>query len=336
MDLPGCAHLAFADMSAHMETRADGSRVAPTWVHISPAGEENESGERVVRGRDGREFAILDPQRALAGTELPMQFDRDHESVIGGFLSAPNTRAAGWIDEVLYVAPGEEDDERPQAGFWGHVEAWTSEGRDDVEGLYYRGLSPVVRFEQREPEQEGDEAPAPVLVGFVNVALTNRPNLRMQMLHSERHQGAEAPQEQETPMAETNAELAELRAQLAKANAEKEAAHAAAEALRKKAQTDRIANMLDRHSERGVLPPAQRDFFARAAVGKTSIDDVESHLASLKVHPVTETHSQDGKNGSAPRITTLTESQKKAAEMTGFTQAEYLEILNKEIADGAN
>ena len=171
----------------------DGKLALPKWVHLSPNGDEGHElaleGERVVRGRDGREFAIGDVKRVMKGTELPMQFDWDHESV-SWFGS---TKAAGWIDKIIHLEEG--DEERPAAGFWGRVERWTPEGRASVEDGYFRGLSPVVRYEYRQPSASDEPSPPPLLVGFVNVALTNRPNLKMTLLNHEGHQPRERAEE---------------------------------------------------------------------------------------------------------------------------------------------
>jgi phage I-like protein len=192
IELPAdCVELHAMPLHAHAEADDDGLLPVPEWVHIAPAGEpiegEGENLERVVRGRDGREFAVADPGAVIAATELPMQFDWDHESMsyFGG-----STRAAGWLDAVEYVDEDGVDEDRPEPGFWAHVERWTPKGREDVERGYYRGLSPVIRHQLREPEVEGDDPPAPMLLGFINVALTNRPNLRMALLNSE---GAPSP-----------------------------------------------------------------------------------------------------------------------------------------------
>lgn len=168
----------------------DGKLPLPKWVHLTPQGDEGHElalqGERVVRGRDGREFAIGDVQRVIAGTDLPMQFDWDHESV-SWFGS---TKAAGWVDKIEYLEEG--DEERPDPGFWGRVERWTPEGKSDVQESRYRGLSPVVRYEYRQPAASDQPSPPPLLVGFVNVALTNRPNLKMALLNSEGQPASEA------------------------------------------------------------------------------------------------------------------------------------------------
>lgn len=189
-ELPAdCVELHAMPLHAHAEANDDGLLPVPEWVHIAPAGDavEGESAERVVRGRDGREFAVSDPSAVISATELPMQFDWDHESMsfFGG-----STRAAGWLDAIKYVDDDDTNEDHPEPGFWAHVERWTPMGREDVERGYYRGLSPVIRHQLREPEVEGDDPPAPMLLGFINVALTNRPNLRMALLNSE---GAPSP-----------------------------------------------------------------------------------------------------------------------------------------------
>jgi len=170
----------------------------PTWLHLAPAGPE-------VQGRDGRAFAVINPALVVERTqpELPMLVDWDHESMFG--LS---TKAALWIDQVVFVAEAEVSPTTPAPGFWGHVERWTPEGESDVRNFRFRNLSPVIRHQIREPESEGDEAPPPVLLSFENVALTNRPNLRMVSLNSESAPSAEGA------AAMSEEELAELRSLL--------------------------------------------------------------------------------------------------------------------------
>lgn len=178
---PGCAEL-------HSVALHRTGVKAPDWLHVAPAGEPFAAAERLVTGRDGRRFVIDDPHRVIGGTELPMQLDWEHRSMLPPYFDG-TTRAAGWIDSLVYLDAG--DASRPEPGFWAHVARWTEDGRRDVEGGYFRGLSPVVRYETA-PAAEGEDEPLPRLRGFVNVALTNRPNLRMVLLHHQEH-GAGAP-----------------------------------------------------------------------------------------------------------------------------------------------
>jgi phage I-like protein len=108
-----------------------------------------------------------------------MLIDWDHASFLG-----ESTKAAGWIGAVEYVSEEDTDDLRPAPGFWGHVEAWTPEGAEDVRTKRFRMISPVIRHQFRLAEVEGGEPPPPLLWAFENVALTNRPNLRMVALNA--------------------------------------------------------------------------------------------------------------------------------------------------------
>lgn len=170
----------------------------PVWLHLTPAGPD-------VQGRDGRAFAIEDPAAIIERTvpELPLLVDWDHESMWFG-----STKAALWIDEIVFVDETTVSTDRPEAGFWAHVERWTPEGESDVRNFRFRNISPVIRQQFREPEVEGEEPPLPLLLNFDAVALTNRPNLRMVSLNREGAPGAEGV------AAMTDEELAELRALL--------------------------------------------------------------------------------------------------------------------------
>lgn len=137
---------------------------APEWIQVSPLGP-------VVRGRDQRSYRVEDAQRLVEASEVPLLIDRDHESVFGF-----STVAAGWLDRLEVVT--EPDGERTQPGIWAHVERWTPEGRADVEAGRFRMISPVVVL------GPSDEDGHPLALAIENVALTNRPNLRMAALHS--------------------------------------------------------------------------------------------------------------------------------------------------------
>lgn len=150
----------------------------PAFIHLSPPGP-------LVEGRDGRSFSVGDPALVLAATEpdLPLLVDWDHESMFG-----MSTKAAAWVDSLKFVPLGEESAEFPVAGFWGHITDWTPEGADDVLKKRFRMLSPVIRHQELEIDEETgeplDEDGPPMLLAFENVALTNRPNLRMVSMNS--------------------------------------------------------------------------------------------------------------------------------------------------------
>lgn len=172
-------------------TRGRKPATLPAWIQLTPVGPE-------VNGRDGRAFEIGDPAKVLKRTapELPMLIDWDHDSMWG------STKAAAWVDDIRFVAIGEETPDFSEAGFWGHVERWTPEGEDDVRNFRFRMLSPVIRHQFREPEIEGDDPPLPLLLNFESIALTNRPNLRMVSLNTDGAGGAEAFAMSEEEMAE--------------------------------------------------------------------------------------------------------------------------------------
>ena len=314
----------------------DGKLPLPKWVHLSPAGDEGHElalkGERVVRGRDGREFAVGDVKRVLKGTELPMQFDWDHESV-SWFGS---TKAAGWLDKVEYLEEG--DDERPAPGFWGRVERWTPEGKASVEDGYYRGISPVVRYEYRQPSASDEPAPPPLLVGFVNVALTNRPNLKMTLLN---HEEPRPPRNEARKESEMDEDLEELATELGLATkvSHKELVRAVRE--RHSATQGRVME-LERQIAAEASAAFRRDVesaFAEAtASGKIAPAVIEStwrrivtsreqlevfreHVKTLSQHAVArpEPTPEPGPTDA------MSAEERKVMENLGFTEAQWRE-----------
>lgn len=321
----------------------DGKLPLPKWVHLTPAGDEGHElaakGERVVRGRDGREFAIGDIERVLAGTELPMQFDWDHESVMGGFFGPSSTKAAGWIDKIVYLEEG--DDERPEPGFWGRVERWTPAGQSDVELAYYRGLSPVVRYEYREPASSDAPAPPPLLVGFVNVALTNRPNLKMTLLNSQGQSAAPSAEDQTMhasllaiakslglPEGATPEQLAHaIATQLVPVSQLHEVSAKLAEATKqldeqkRAAHAKRVDDLLDRAVRERRIPPSTKDFH-RAACEAMGVEAYETHLAKLAPQ-LQDDPATDESHAAETSADVLTAEEKDMAHRMGVTEAEY-------------
>lgn len=108
-----------------------GARVAPEWIPILPAGE-------LVLARDGRTFIPDHPSAiaAFASSGMSMPLDWDHS--LDSYGVAPgSSKAAAWIDKL----------EARDGALWGHVEVWTAKGRESVESLEYRYISPVIYFD---------------------------------------------------------------------------------------------------------------------------------------------------------------------------------------------
>ncbi|MEZ4250228.1 MAG: phage protease [Polyangiales bacterium] len=283
--LANLADIMFATSPAHAEAKPI---VAPKWIHICPAGEHDADSDEVrVRGRDGREFAILDVERVLRSTELPMQIDWDHQSVFP--FPFGSTRAAGWIDLVEFV--DKSDELRPARGFWARIERWVPEGRADVEASRFRGISPVVRYEYRAANSKGI-TPPPALVGFVNVALTNMPNLQLTMLHSR------------SPAHHVSGPLAHHAALAPLTKDEQEIAHA--------------MGMTDDELRAAKL----RDAAERAT------RDGEPHAAALR-QAVRDLHAATTKPTSVPSSTPvagLSEDERKIAHAMGLSESELLAL----------
>lgn len=130
---------------------------APDLVQLIPAGP-------MIRGRDGREWRLADPQAVVDRFDPAKepQIDIEHSSQ----LLAPNgmpAPAVGWIKE-LAVRDG---------AIWGRVE-WNAEGAAAVTSRAYRYLSPVFTFSATTREIDR----------IVSVGLTNSPNLEMAALNA--------------------------------------------------------------------------------------------------------------------------------------------------------
>ena len=161
--------------SAAIALHAQASGDAPEWIHFTPAGHRvSEDGPLMVQGRDGRRFGVEDPAAVIEATELPISLDVDHVSLMAGWMPGASSEAFGWLEEIRYVGDDETGEQFSQPGFWGRVE-WTDLGLDRVKRKHFRMLSPVIEMRQGEGIDLAHK--------FVNVALTNLPNLRMVSLN---------------------------------------------------------------------------------------------------------------------------------------------------------
>jgi len=132
----------------------------PSRIMLVPA-------DRIVKGRDGREWKNPSPKQAALNsiTRLPLlPIDENHSTD----LSAPKGGASpafGWMKNLCADESG---------AVWADVE-WTERGRDAVSQKEYRFISPVFAF-----NKEGE------INCILRAALTNSPNLNLPALNSER------------------------------------------------------------------------------------------------------------------------------------------------------
>lgn len=327
---------------------APGEHVVPEWIHLTPGGE-------VVRGRDGREFRVTDPQAIIKATELPMQLDVDHESM--SYFGS--TKAYGWIDKIEYLENDEEDGR--EAGFWGRAENWTPEGMTLVSERVFRGISPVIRVQFSQPTEGVDDIDeVPEMVSFVNAALTNRPNLRMTLLNrqepSETHEvTVENPPSKEQPMHESLIQLARQLGlgsgckpeELAHAVSEQMVPKTDLEAMEERAkhaesqiESDREAALnteadhaISAAVSAGKVPPASKDFYRNSIHDRASLD---AFVAEMKrrtpiVSPGGDPNDPPGEH--SPH-TTLTDDELAVAKAMNLSEQEMLDAKNSTAGTG--
>lgn len=133
-----------------------GSNLAPEWVELIPAGE--------VVGRDGRRWTNHNPSAIIqafetGGMDLPVDLEHATELKASKGEAAP---AVGWVKTLKAM----------EGAIWGRV-LWNETGRRLIVSRQYRYLSPVILYEK----SSGG------IAGLTSVALTNRPNLRLQALN---------------------------------------------------------------------------------------------------------------------------------------------------------
>lgn len=109
---------------------SDAGGTVPDWIHLCPAG--------TFTACDGRgPYIVSDPAALIAASarRLPMPVDQDHATDIAKTTGCP-APARGWIVELQARADG----------VWGRVE-WTASGRALLEDRAYRGISPVIAYD---------------------------------------------------------------------------------------------------------------------------------------------------------------------------------------------
>ena len=123
--------------------------------------------DRIVKGRDGREWKNPDPKQVALNSMTRLSLlpvDENHSTD----LAAPKggaSPALGWMKNLCADGSG---------AVWADVE-WTKRGREVLAEKEYRFISPVFLF-----NKEGE------INCILRAALTNSPNLNLPALNSER------------------------------------------------------------------------------------------------------------------------------------------------------
>ena len=121
----------------------------PDWIHLLPAGR--------FSAWDGRgPFMVADAEAVIAASMAKgmLPIDQDHATDLVEKTGAP-APARGWIVEMQARADG----------IWGRVE-WTGQGKALLSDRAYRGISPVIIFDE-----------AKTVLAIRRAALTNDPAL---------------------------------------------------------------------------------------------------------------------------------------------------------------
>lgn len=133
---------------------------APEWVQLLP-------GKGAVKGRDGREWELVDPGAVVLafqsnGADLPIDYEHQNDNPLAK-LNGP-VPAAGWIKEMR------ADD----GGVWGRVE-WTATAAEMIGRKEYRYLSPVLVYHPQTRQ----------IVKLNGAGLVHTPNLYLTALASQ-------------------------------------------------------------------------------------------------------------------------------------------------------
>lgn len=294
----------------------NGARVAPEWIPLLPAGE-------LVLARDGRTFIPDHPAAvaAFASSGMSMPLDWDH--ALDSYGVAPgSSKAAAWIDRL----------EARDGGLWGHVEVWTARGRESVESLEYRYISPVIYFDDDRR-----------VVSIPRASLVNNPALLMPALCRENtmnehvnrllagldlmpetlsedqigtvletFQRGKYPQvslESHVPVEQYELVVGELAA-----------TKVSLETYQAQAHQEKVQRVIKDALSSGRLMPSERVFFESQAA--KDLASVETFLASRA--PIV-----GGGSKAAPVITnpaepaTLTDEEKSVAKAGGITPAQF-------------
>lgn len=297
----------------------DGKRVAPDWIPLLPAGE-------LVLARDGRTFVPDHPAAvaAFASSGMSMPLDWDHS--LDSYGVAPgDSKAAAWIDQL----------EARDGGLWGHVEAWTAKGRESVESLEYRYISPVIYFDDDRR-----------VLSIPRASLVNNPALLMPALCRETNDKMNEqllkllasfgldPEEALTieaidevketfargkaPVSPVTLETHVPKEQYELVVGELASTKATLDTYQAQAHQEKVSRVIKDALSSGRLLPSERSFFEAQA--QKDLQSVETFLASR--NPM----GTPSKLSATPMISpadTLTDEEKKVAKAGGISHAQF-------------
>lgn len=326
-------------LSTQLPASEKGAKGAiPEWFHIIPAPGD----DGLIRARDGRIFRMTDPASVIAETEFPLYLDRDHKSMMSWY---GDTSAAGWFDALEWREP---DGDEP-GGMYARCEHLTSDGRDDLEERRYRRLSPtlLVQILREEGDEEGEELQVREIFSVLNVAMTNRPALRLVDLN--RVQDApidDRPREAESLRDDTDRrtdimhpslkallqrlglgpgateeQLAEAMSQRLDSLDTAKSAVKELEELRAKTFADQLEATISDGMKAGKILPATASFYRSTC---RTQEDLENLCSAIKQMPTQLADDSTSDADDSTRMATLSAEEQRMAKVMDLTDEQML------------
>lgn len=318
------SHRAFGPAVA-LNAEGDG---APDWVMLIPPGPN-------VVGRDGRRWAMPDPDAVVAATNaeagvggVDLPFDVEHAQ----FELAPQgmpAPAVGWIKEIA----------ARDGAIWARVE-WNARGATLIRRREYRYVSPVFSFDENR-----------AVVAVRGAGLVNRPNLDLPALNNEQDgpvmdwtkvlaalglPATASPDDAIAAIAKLKGDMDEAKCREATADkfvprAEYETAlnraTAAERSLSDQAKAAReaeIVALVDGAIADGRVTPASRDFYVASCRAEGGVDRFKAHLASLPKNSAAAGSGLDSRNPDDATVAgKLTATEIAVCRQLGVTTDEF-------------
>ncbi|MGO8738619.1 phage protease [Rhodoblastus sp.] len=288
---------------------------APEWIALIPRGPK-------VRGFDGREWTLPDPQKLVSAFNARGQarpIDINHAE----FLKAPRgepSPAAGWIEE-LQIRDGE---------IFGRV-SWTESGGKALQAREYRFISPAFKHDSKGH-----------VVELLGAGLVNSPNLKLPALNSEESKPMFKNLLKKLGLAETaneNDALAAVDALMTANNSRvdlaafvpradhqlalnrAQTAEAALSARDKAAHDAEVSGAIEAAIKSGKIAPASKDFYLATCASAEGFDLFKKHVDGLPTLFGRTELGTEGKDGKAPA---LNAQELESIKLMGLTTEQYL------------